>query len=171
MRNFLLSTLLGIDNIIFDEFIKDIIPQHISKTFIEREKYKISWIKFIERMKKLNKINYDGLSINNKISIDYLKKHINLPWDYWRLSLNPSLNMDFIERHLDLPWDWEDISGNPSLTMDFVERHIELDWNWYYMSYNKSLIMDFIERYSNFNWDSFFIFGNENLILSQYDKN
>ena len=41
------------------------------------------------------------------------------------LSEDNTVTMDFVERHLDKPWDYRALSRNTSCTMDFVEHHLD----------------------------------------------
>ena len=46
---------------------------------------------------------------------------------------NSNITMNFIEKHINQPWNWEDISIHPNLTMEFVEKYPDKPWNWNYI--------------------------------------
>ena len=74
-------------------------------------------------------------------------------WNWQWLSENPNITMDFVERHLDKPWNWNWLSENQHITMDFIERHPDNPWNWEWLSENPNITIGFIERHlDNINW-------------------
>jgi len=44
--------------------------------------------------------------------MDVLEKHIDKPWDWDDLSRNPNISMEFIEKYPDKPWVWTGLSRN-----------------------------------------------------------
>ena len=51
-------------------------------------------------------------------------------WNWEYISMNPNITMEFIEKYPEKPWDWDWISGNPNITMEIIEKHPEKPWNW-----------------------------------------
>ena len=106
-----------------------------------------------------------------------------MPWDFQYLSDNPNLSMDFLSQHIDQQWDWDYLSNHPNITMDFVEKNIKQGWNLYnlarrldefrveialcnparpqhewdwppeYLSENHLLTLDTIDQYPDANWE------------------
>jgi hypothetical protein len=68
--------------------------------------------------------------------MDFVVKHPEYPWNWDGISLNENLTMDYVERHPEHPWDWYEISQNKTLNIDYVEQHSEYPWNWYEISIN-----------------------------------
>ena len=46
------------------------------------------------------------------------------------------VTMEYVEKHLEKPWDWEWVSYNPNLTFEYVEKHLDKDWDWKCLSKN-----------------------------------
>ena len=95
-------------------------------------------------------------SINNEWSEKYMsliEKHPEKPWNWNGISRNPNITMEFIEKHPEKPWNWYNISSNPNLTMEFIEKHPEKPWNWNSISYNPNLTMEFIEKHPEKAWN------------------
>ena len=36
------------------------------------------------------------------------------------ISQNPNITIEFVEKYPDKPWDWTDLSYNPNITMKYV---------------------------------------------------
>ena len=81
-----------------------------------------------------------------------LKFSDKLDWN--GISWNPNITMEFIEKYSDKPWDWNGgISRNPNITMEFIEKYSNKPWNWYYISYNQNITIEFIEKYPDKSWN------------------
>jgi len=52
-------------------------------------------------------------------------------WDKfsWYLSQNPNITIEFIEKYIDKPWNWKFLTENPSLTMKFIEKYPDKPWD------------------------------------------
>ena len=59
--------------------------------------------------------------------------------DWCEISRSPNITMDFIEKYPDKPWNWSCISRNPNVTMEFIEKHPDKPWDWRLISKNKFL--------------------------------
>ena len=44
--------------------------------------------------------------------------------------MNPNITIEFIEKYPDKPWDWYWISSNPNITIEFIEKYPDKPWNW-----------------------------------------
>jgi len=44
--------------------------------------------------------------------MNIIDAHSDKPWDWEWISGNPNLTMDFIDAHPDKPWDWRRVSQN-----------------------------------------------------------
>jgi hypothetical protein len=84
--------------------------------------------------------------------------------------MNPNITMEFIEKHPEKPWDWESISDNPNITMEIIEAHPEEHWDWVSISMNPNITMDIIEKYPEKPWDWLGISKNPNLTTEFIEK-
>ena len=50
-----------------------------------------------------------------------LEKYPTKDWDWDGLSWNSNVTIDFVDLHPDKSWDWFGLSLNPSVTMDYVD--------------------------------------------------
>lgn len=74
---------------------------------------------------KIRYINWKGNVLERLI-----KLYFHLPWDWEELSCNPNISIEFIENHIYYPWISKYLSCNPNMTVDFVNRHQYLDWDF-----------------------------------------
>ena len=83
--------------------------------------------------------DWEGLSRNRNITIDFIKKNIYRPWNWYQLSKNPNVTVDFVKENIDKPWDWCWMSYNPNIPFDFVKQNIDKPWNWVKLSRNLNI--------------------------------
>ena len=150
-----------------------------------KEEYFIKWLKFIinkpyVKFNKqsipsnsditdtmLNYFNYNVLSTNNLLSINFVLKHLDKSpdnpcgkkWNWQAISRNPNILMEDISNNLHLPWVFQFISHNPNLTMEFIMNNLPIkttsinnDWNWYLIGKNKNLTIHHIKLLPHVNW-------------------
>ena len=71
----------------------------------------------------------DNLSRNPNISLDIIDQCSYwkpLQWDWsWGLSRHPRLTIEFIEKHIDKPWNWgaQGLSKHPIITSCFLMKY------------------------------------------------
>ena len=70
-------------------------------------------------------------------------------WNWNSISSNPNITMDFIEKYPDKPWDWKCIYMNANITMDFIEKYQHKPCNWECISMNKNMTIELIEKYND----------------------
>jgi hypothetical protein len=89
--------------------------------------------------------DWNLVSKNINLSSEFIQKYIyKLNWE--NLSLNPTIDIDFIESTLnDLPWDFRKLSKNPNLNLKFIEKYID-HFDFDYLSENIFLYNDFIYK-------------------------
>jgi hypothetical protein len=51
-------------------------------------------------------------------------------WDWDTISSNSVVTIDFVKNNMELPWKWDSISYNSKLTIEFVENNSEFPWDW-----------------------------------------
>ena len=102
-------------------------------------------------IKYINELNWEGLSQNTSIPLEFFEKHAlagtrdianlhskecKLDWDW--LSRNTSIPLEFFEKHLDKV-NWNGLSCNASIPLEFFEEHLD-EVNWEGLSYNTSIV-------------------------------
>lgn len=121
--------------------------------------------------------DFDELSRNPNIPLDYVLNHPECKWNYVTIFENPNMNEEYFEifqkkypnnsiqysynSNIDFNiilkyvnnWDIRPISQNNYITMDLIQEHQELDWNYLWMSCNENLSIDFIKENMDKNWD------------------
>ncbi len=70
------------------------------------------------------KWNYDYLSKNPNIDIDYVKNNDDKPWNYENFSENPSVTWEIFKNNRGFPWYRDNFVKNPSITIDMLSRYI-----------------------------------------------
>ena len=83
-------------------------------------------------MLKINKKPKD-LNELEKLLLEFSDK----PWNWNGLSCNPNITMNFVKANPDKPWDWNELSRNPNITMDFVKANPDKPWDWDGLSWNR----------------------------------
>jgi hypothetical protein len=62
-----------------------------------------------------DKWNYQNLSSNKYLPINYVLNNPNLQWNFIRFSYNPNITLQNILDHKELPWDYH-LSFNKNIT-------------------------------------------------------
>jgi hypothetical protein len=111
-------------------------------------------IKIIEEIKDIEKffdeninnfkINWKCISINQKLSEEFIEKYIDkVDWDY--ISIRQKLSESFIEKHKD-KINWVYISQYQTLSESFIEKYGD-KINWFRISRHQTLSEEFIEKH------------------------
>lgn len=96
--------------------------------------------------------NWHFISRNPNITIDFIKKYPNVQWNWRNISENKGISMNDIEMNPDMPWNLNGISCNPNLTSEFIEKYPEnrsasdKSWNWELISQNPNINIEYIEK-------------------------
>ena len=89
----------------------------------------ISFIDTNEQIKNIGYSHYlkstKYLQRTKYIPIDYIisEKKIGVEWDWNLLSKNRYMTMDIIRSHLDLPWNWGALMQNPNIDVNFYLKY------------------------------------------------
>ena len=76
-------------------------------------------------------IIYSDLSFCENLTIDFVKKHIDKPWDWENLSYNDDFSTpEIVEANPEMPWDWTGLTDNINFTMEYIDSHLDFPWNW-----------------------------------------
>lgn len=87
--------------------------------------------------------------ISPNITLEFIEKYIDKPWDWTRVSVNPNLTPEFVAKHIDRDWDFKNgLSINRSVTAEFVEKFIDSDWDWSELAYNKTIPFEFYVKHN-----------------------
>lgn len=139
--------------------------------------YRDKWIKWIKKHK--NRVCMTAISFNHNLTFNIIQKNPELKWNWNSISYNRKIiTIDILKSHSHINWDyeqisiylpWEDIENNPNLfhnydyisrnhniTPNIIERYLKNNkdiWNWEYLSDNPNLNEDFITKYIYKPWD------------------
>lgn len=159
------------------------LANHPSLTWDHIKKYKItSDVAFIQ------------LSKRDFITIDIIKKNVDLPWDWMALSANLAISLEDIINNQSLPWVWYSISLRKDLRRNFIYMNQQLPWwanaltinpyihyddptkseNRIYifsrLSQDTDLPLEYIEKYIDMPWHWDELSFNKNLTTEFIDK-
>jgi len=90
----------------------------------------------------------DNLPLEIIINIE--KTGLITDWDL--LSDNVNLTMDFIEQHLDKEWNWNSLSCHNNITFEFILKHYK-NWMTSDIFYNPNITFEQIKNYKELNWN------------------
>lgn len=135
--------------------------------------------------------DYNKLSDNPCIDLEFVKKHPNENWRWCECGLSHNLNWtpkwfyEFPEKN----WYWgqDGFSSNPNITMEFFEKFIDKDWNWgdYGLSCNPAVTLKWLKKYpmgyqgvnpgtcswsKNWVWGSFGLSSNPNITIEWIER-
>jgi hypothetical protein len=96
--------------------------------------------------------NFQGVSDNINIDLDFVKNNEDKPWNNFALSKNPSL-AEHIGQPDTIDWVWKYVCCNKKVSEGILEQNIE-KLDWVSLSYyNCNLSWKFIEENINKNWN------------------
>ena len=96
--------------------------------------------------KSIDKVNWDYISIYQKLSEDFIREFKNNV-DWYRISFNQKLSEDFIREFQNKVY-WEYISIYQKLSEDFI-REFQNKVYWEYISIYQKLSEDFIKEFQD----------------------
>ena len=71
----------------------------------------------------LSKLPIDELNwcrLSRRINFREILQHPELPWNYDAISKNPTLRLNYVSEHPDISWDYEEIARNP-FHLDYLD--------------------------------------------------
>ena len=131
--------------------------------------------------------NWPEISRNSSISISFIIKHLEYPWDWSGVSANPNLTLSIVQKYPDknwrfttlssnpgirvqdiinhpaYPWNWEQVSANPNLTMSIIIQYPSDSWVWHAISRNPGIMMQDIINHPEYPWNWYAVSANPNL--------
>lgn len=93
------------------------------------------------------------ISQNDGITMQDIKSHPNLPWEYSGISANRNLRLHHVISDLDRDWCWMNISKNNAIRLDDIIMHPELPWQFEYVSLNTNLTIQFVLAHPDKPWN------------------
>jgi len=129
---------------------------------------------------------YSLLSASPHLSLTYVRRNIDLPWNWKIISSNPLLKFRDIEKNLDLPWNYLELLKNPDLPWEFIYKNLDKFRDPYYKldeeltgSFCKYLTdvivhpvvtMEIIQDHPEIEWNYEKIIDNPNIDFDSYNK-
>lgn len=91
--------------------------------------------------------------------------------DWYNLSSNPNISLDFIRKNLDKPWNWDKLLYNPNITWESIKEFNKLDY--WYLSCIPIVTWDIVKSSSNLgiNWDFYLLSRNPNISWEIINEN
>lgn len=112
--------------------------------------------------------DWNLVSSNPSISLDFVLQHPNLPWLPKYVSMNSSITEADVVSNLEYPWDFEGLCMNPNMSMSFFNRYVvkpvevhRIDWHL--LSSNPSITMIDVINNPTYSWDDRYLSLNPNL--------
>jgi len=112
--------------------------------------------------------NENGISMKWNLTIKFIYKFRNKPWNWNILSYNKSIMFKIIDLNYDFDYkfNWDGISQYNNLSMDFIYTY-RRKLNWNYICANKNITLFDIKEYSFLPW-KFDILSNNNNISFEF---
>lgn len=104
----------------------------MSSTKVIKPKYiaRHNGMEFVYEFEEMWSIwDWYGLSLNPRLDHRLIVPHKD-EWNWELLSQNEGIGMEFIKNHPDLSWNYESMSKNSHITLDFVRDNLDKNWNW-----------------------------------------
>ena len=132
--------------------------------------------------------DYDRLSRNPNMTLDYVLKHPKRGWTYTAaakyvnvgnmtilpdkisdlsgsLSENQTITWEIAINNPTLGWNWRLLSCNPSISWETIFSNLDYPWKWKYVSLNPNLTLDIVMNNSKINWTWHYIYQNPGIII------
>ena len=77
-----------------------------------------------------NCIDWDYISYNYNMTIDFVLKYHKKKWNWKALTTNSSITLSAILKNPSLPWDWKELSSNTYISPMFIVQNANLPWNY-----------------------------------------
>lgn len=126
---------------------------------------------------------YSAMSVNRKLSYEYVQAHLELGWNYEALachvkfehilkcpkmivhgpniSCNDSVTFDDVLAHPEIQWDYSELSSNPNITSDIVFAHPHLPWDMDALCHNPSMTVQAMVSHPGIEWDMYTLSWNQ----------
>ena len=183
-----LMELFGVDPIyeLFDlhndiYFKKDIFMNY--KLFKSYENLSLEWIE--QNTNGILKLEYDNecpmfptwknISKHPIVTMNFIEKHIDYPWDFCYVSKNPNLTLDFFEKYKNskvFNCGIDSIPDNQNFSIEWIKRNTDCNWVLSIVSSRKNITIKdlednkeiFLESFKN----CFGVICNPNLTIEKF---
>ncbi len=108
-------------------------------------------------------INWELISANPNVTLDYIDEHPEKPWDWRGISSNVNLTIKYIDENPEKPWNWSVISYNKNISIEDIIYKPHYSWDWNNISSNPALTMACVEKYKDSPWNMFLVSQNMSL--------
>lgn len=108
-----------------------------------------------------NNWNWRVLIQNGIIDLNFIEKYVPTFWEKNLSHMNSLyctkfiVTMDFIEKYIDKPWNWRELSWNSNITSEFIEKHIDKPWSNIHVNVKNGIDLNFIEKHIDKPWWDF----------------
>lgn len=93
------------------EIVKKNLDKHWEIIIIFRNVYRLVWNSLISNQRSDIQFNFYSVYSNGKsVTLDIIKNHPNIKWDYFALSSNPTITFEFVRKHQDECWNMYSLS-------------------------------------------------------------
>jgi hypothetical protein len=99
--------------------------------------------------------------------VHLINRHPDWNWDWDAISNNPNIPLDFISQKIDEKWNWSRLSNNSNLTIEFILNHDDKKWDMYNLSRNPNIDR---EKAPHLRWNFQGILSNPNTSLQQIEE-
>lgn len=93
----------------------------------------------------LDSINYNAISCNINITMEFVLANLDKNWSWKLLSSNRNLKVTDILANKELPWHWESVSGNVNLRASDILNNRDIPWSWSNISMIANIIVSSID--------------------------
>jgi hypothetical protein len=102
-------------------------------------------MEMVEKLIKMNlglPIDYNYLSSNPNLTIQFINAHPIENWNWHRISCNYGISFEDI---MQCPKkQWQELSENPNVTIEIIKNNLDLPWNLHGLCRNPSITMELV---------------------------
>ena len=108
---------------------------------------------------------WEDVTSHSLITLEFIEKHPNLPWEYKYLSYNPNTTQEYIEQHPTIDWHWRMIPRKVKIDLEFILSRPNVNWSWSFISGNLGISFETILEHPDKAWDWKYISSRSDLTL------
>lgn len=89
------------------------------------------------------KWNWDYIS--EKVATENaVRMYPALPWNFNNLTINSNISLEFIRENPELPWIYSKLATNPNATFEDCENYVEIDLELMYKRFSKNMLNKYL---------------------------
>lgn len=144
--------------------------KRMNKIYFNFYKYNYIYLYMSYDLLKIDKyqlVNINNILENPNITIDFIKKYKNVPWNWKLISKHPNITTQDYFDNINLKWSYTDMFKNKNLDIDFIKESTNFikiskhDWN--VISENQNISMEDILNNENLDWNYDYVSNNPNI--------